>query len=79
MGIFKNIVKMRSEKSYRDLESDLKRNNYGNGHVVNCKISNDEYTVTIDIDGSKFEMTYGQASLIFMALHKMYFDRPNSA
>ncbi len=52
MSIFKNSTNKRPEKSYRDLESDLKRNNYGNGHVVHCKISNDEYTVTIDIDGS---------------------------
>ena len=31
-----------------------------------------EFTITIDIDDAKFEMTYGQAALILMALKGIY-------
>ena len=51
---------------------EVRRNNKGGGKVTNCHIDRDEFTITIDIDDAKFEMTYGQAALILMALKGIY-------
>lgn len=61
-----------SKKGIRDFESDLLRNNKGNGQVTNCSIDRDEFTITVDIDGQMFEMTYGQAAIMLMALKGIY-------
>ena len=61
-----------SKKGIRDFEKDLLRNNKGGGKVTNCNIDRDEFTITIDIDDAKFEMTYGQAALILVALKGIY-------
>ena len=67
-----NVRRKSPVKSIRDFEKDLLRNNKGGGKVTNCNIDRDEFTITIDIDDAKFEMTYGQAALILMALKGIY-------
>ncbi len=54
-------------KSIRNFKEDFARNKN-----VKCNVYNDEYTITIDIDGQKFEMTYGQAAIIFLSLNGIY-------
>lgn len=61
-----------SKKGIRDFEKDLHRNNKGGGKVTNCNIDRDEFTITVDIDGQMFEMTYGQAAIMLMALKGIY-------
>ena len=61
-----------SKKGIRDFESDLLRNNKGGGKVTNCNIDRDEFTITVDIDGQMFEMTYGKAAIMLMALKGIY-------
>lgn len=61
-----------SKKGIRDFESDLLRNNKVDGKVTNCNIDRDEFTITVDIDGQMFEMTYGQAAIMLMALKGIY-------
>lgn len=61
-----------SKKGIRDFESDFLRNNKGEGQVTNCSINRDEFTITVDIDGQMFEMTYGQAAIMLMALKGIY-------
>ena len=61
-----------SKKGIRDFESDLLRNCKSEGQVTNCNVDRDEFTITVDIDGQMFEMTYGQAAIILMALKGIY-------
>ena len=53
-----------SKKGIRDFESE--------GQVTNCSVNRDEFTITVDIDGQMFEMTYGQAAIMLMALKGIY-------
>lgn len=68
-------LKIRGKKenrTIRDIEEDLMRNDKHNGKPTECNISNDEFIITINIDGQRFEMTYGQAAIIFLSLSGMY-------
>lgn len=62
----------KNKKTVRDFKEDLMRNINAAGMPVDCTISNDEFTISIKIDGQKFEMTYGQAALILLTLSGIY-------
>lgn len=62
----------RENRTVRNFEEDLMRNDKHNGQATNCNITHDEFMICIDIDGQKFEMTYGQAAIIFLSLGGIY-------
>ncbi len=64
--------KEKKKKITWDLRKDLMRNSYLTGEKVNVTVSDDEFTICIDIDGTKFELTRGQAALIFLSLSEFY-------
>ncbi len=69
------LLKRKAEKNYdiRDLDADLQRNDYRRDKLK-CTVTKDVYTVKVDINGDVFELTYGQAALMFLSLKKMYVE-----